>query len=311
MENIIEVKNFYKSYGKRQVLKDMNFSVKVGTIHGLLGPNGAGKTTTMKCLIGLQRGEAGELFIESFDCTQRYNPCISVGYLLEQPPLFEDLYVEEYLHYMGKIQGVQESSIDERVKLVSEKLGLLDVAKRRIGNLSKGYKQRLGIAQAIIHDPKIVILDEPTLGLDPQTVIEMRNLILELKKEHTVLVSSHQLHEMGIICDEITILLDGRVVQSGRKEEISAKLQNNRNFKLILKGEVDKFLSSLAEVKWIHSLETNVIEEETHLIFSISGEKDRRAEVVKLAVENNCDVLHFVENSKSLEEIFIDVTGKA
>lgn len=311
MENIIEVKKLSKSYGQRQVLKDMSFRVKSGTIHGLLGPNGAGKTTTMKCLLGLIKGDSGQLLVQNVDCTHNYNTHVSMGHLLEHPPLYDDLYVREYLTYMARIKGVKEAQLSQRIDLVADKLHLRDILKRRVGNLSKGYKQRLGIAQAIIHGPKIVILDEPTVGLDPQTVFEIRNLVLELKEDHTIIVSSHQLHEMELMCDEITILFNGSVLKSGSKEKISSNLKSRRLLELTVKGETKDFIEKMKSSPWFEQWTIDEKDDEKRIRITLQTENDVRAEVVRTAVEKRLDVLEVVCKGESLEDVFIEITRES
>lgn len=307
MNNSIELKSLSKSYGRRQVLKNVDLIVKKDRIHGLLGPNGAGKTTVMKSIIGLIQGESGEIIFNGSPISSNKKRSLSLGYLLEDPPLYEDMYVEEYLRFMGNIQGVHKNKLNERVEFVLGKLDLSDVMARRIGNLSQGYRQRLGIAQAIIHDPEVVILDEPTNGLDPKTIVEIRDLILSLKENHTILISSHQLHEMSLICDDITIVSNGDVLKSGDLSEISKDLNKSNHLTIELKeknDELERYLESLKEVKTVDKQSGDTM---TYVVTLLS-DRDLRPEIAKKTIEFNCHLLSFFETKTSLEDLFLNLT---
>lgn len=217
MENSIETKSLQKEYPGRVALSDISFNVKKGTIHGFLGPNGAGKTTTMKILTGLVTHSGGEYKIDG-----------RVGFLPENPPLYLNMTVDSYLLFVLSIYSDNESL--EKLQEVKKSCGLETVGDRLIGNLSKGFRQRVGIAQALIHSPEIIILDEPTVGLDPVAIVEIRNLIASLKGKHTVLFSSHQLHEVEVLCDEITLVDKGKVLISGSINEIQNRLTTKKQF---------------------------------------------------------------------------------
>ena len=202
----IEIKNLSKNYPGRVALNDISFSVKKGSVHGFLGPNGAGKSTTMKILSGLIPESSGEFKVNG-----------KVGFLPEHPPVYPNMSVEDYLTFVLKIYSPEKSTnhiAQNSVADVMEKTGLTDVKERLIGNLSKGYQQRVGIAQALVHSPEIIILDEPTVGLDPVAISDIRDLINKLKKDHTILFSTHQLHDVELLCSEITLINHGRIVVS-------------------------------------------------------------------------------------------------
>jgi ABC-2 type transport system ATP-binding protein len=208
----VVVDNVTRFYGNNKVVDDLSFKVREGSVHGFLGPNGAGKTTSMKMICGVIPPSEGSIVVKTS----------KIGMLLENPPLFMDMIVEDYLEYVCKIQGISTDRISTYVKEAIEKLNLEEVSRRLIRNLSKGYRQRVGVAQAIVFKPDLVVLDEPTIGLDPESVIEMRNFILQISKNHTVLISSHLLHEIELMCDEVTIINHGKIIASDSIDNIKA-----------------------------------------------------------------------------------------
>lgn len=293
MELAIEIENLCKSYPGRMALDNISFSVKKGSIHGFLGPNGAGKSTTMKILSGLIPETSG-----------RYKVNGKVGFLPEHPPVYPNMSVYDYLKFVFSIYAgaVNEARIDE----VMSKTGLTDVQNRLIGNLSKGYQQRVGIAQAIIHSPEIIILDEPTVGLDPVAIADIRSLILELKKEHTVLFSSHQLHDVELLCSDITLINRGEIVVSGAIETILSSLKTN----MVLKARVQNF-SEEQKIKLISTFGVDAVEmaldheqKNTLLKISTKGKADIRAELTRYLVDPSIGLLEFMEERGDLEDLF-------
>lgn len=293
MELAIEIENLSKSYPGRMALDNISFSVKKGSIHGFLGPNGAGKSTTMKILSGLIPETSG-----------RYKVNGKVGFLPEHPPVYPNMSVYDYLKFVFSIYAgaVNEARIDE----VMSKTGLTDVSSRLIGNLSKGYQQRVGIAQAIIHSPEIIILDEPTVGLDPVAIADIRSLILELKKDHTVLFSSHQLHDVELLCSDITLINRGEIVVSGAIETILASLKTN----MVLKARVQKF-SEEQRKKLISTFGVDSVEvaqdfeqKNTLLKIATKGKADIRAELARHLVDPSIGLLEFMEERGDLEDLF-------
>lgn len=293
MELAIEIENLCKSYPGRMALDNISFSVKKGSIHGFLGPNGAGKSTTMKILSGLIPETSG-----------RYKVNGKVGFLPEHPPVYPNMSVYDYLKFVFSIYAgaVNESRIDE----VMSKTGLTDVSSRLIGNLSKGYQQRVGIAQAIIHSPEIIILDEPTVGLDPVAIADIRSLILELKKEHTVLFSSHQLHDVELLCSDITLINRGEIVVSGAIETILASLKTN----MVLKARVQNFSEEqrkkLISTFGVDSVEVALDLEQKNTLLKIAtkGKADIRAELARHLVDPSIGLLEFTEERGDLEDLF-------
>jgi len=293
MELAIEIENLCKSYPGRMALDNISFSVKKGSIHGFLGPNGAGKSTTMKILSGLIPETSGKFKVNG-----------KVGFLPEHPPVYPNMSVYDYLKFVFSIYAgaVNVSRIDE----VMSKTGLTDVSSRLIGNLSKGYQQRVGIAQAIIHSPEIIILDEPTVGLDPVAIADIRSLILELKKDHTVLFSSHQLYDVELLCSDITLINRGEIVVSGAIETILSSLKTN----MVLKARVQNF-SEEQKKKLISTFGFDSVEvtqdleqKNTLLKIATKGKADIRAELARHLVDPTIGLLEFMEERGDLEDLF-------
>jgi len=221
---LIKVKNLSKNYGPVQAVKDISFTVEEGKVYGFLGPNGAGKSTTMNIITGCLSASAGEVSINGFDIVDEpieAKKCI--GYLPEIPPLYSDMTAYEYLEFIGRAKGLRSEELYDEMEYVMEKTDILSVSDRLLKNLSKGYRQRVGIAQAIMGDPDIIILDEPTVGLDPLQIIEIRALIRELSEEHTVILSSHILQEIEAVCDRVIMISMGRIVADAALSDITAK----------------------------------------------------------------------------------------
>ena len=293
MELAIEIQNLCKSYPGRMALDNISFTVKKGSIHGFLGPNGAGKSTTMKILSGLIPATSGN-----------FNVTGKIGFLPEHPPVYPNMSVYNYLKFVFSIYSgsVSESRINE----VMSKTGILDVRNRYIGNLSKGFQQRVGIAQAIIHSPEIIILDEPTVGLDPVAIADIRSLIMELKKEHTVLFSSHQLHDVELLCSDITLINRGEIVVSGAIETILNSLKTN----MVLKARVQNFSEEQKNLL-MNNFDVDAVEidkdlEQKNILLKIAtkGKTDIRAELTRFLVDPNIGLLEFTEERGDLEDLF-------
>ncbi|MBQ8524728.1 MAG: ABC transporter ATP-binding protein [Clostridia bacterium] len=250
---MIEAKNLVKRYGTNEALHGVSFTFEDGRIYGFLGPNGAGKSTTMNIITGCLAATEGEVSINGYDIYEdaaEAKRCI--GYLPEQPPLYNDMTVCEYLRYVGEAKGLKKEALFSGIELVMSKTSLYPVKDRLIKNLSKGYKQRVGIAQAILGDPPIIILDEPTVGLDPKQIIEIRELIRELGESHTVIISSHILTEISEICDYAVIIADGTVVASDTIENLTTMFEGSVNIKLDVRctvSQAENILSSIADIR--------------------------------------------------------------
>lgn len=305
MENILIVDGVTKEYPGRVAVDSVSFSVKKGSIHGFLGPNGAGKSTTMRMIAGLLPPTSGtiSLFGETV-LPEKKSFKNQIGLLPENAPLYPDMTVEDYLRFVGKLHGVNDLS--SRIDRLCEELTLKDVRKRLIGNLSKGYKQRVGLAQAIIYDAPFLILDEPTNGLDPQSVVELREFIRNLAKEKTILFSSHILSEVEQICDHITIIHQGKVRASGNLSDIHRRFRQGLVIRLgIGPGEKLPDLSSFGKYD-MSAVQHLGSEDQYHLSFE--NEKDMRPELLKFLLEKNHRVYTMVVEPPELEDIFLHMT---
>lgn len=293
----IILENVSKEYPGVQALKGISFRVKKGSVHAFLGPNGAGKSTTMKIITGLIPASSGRVEVSA-----------RVGFLPENPPLYTNMKVRDYLEFVGKIQtlsGIHQFSVDQ----ILEKCSLTHVSQRIIGNLSKGYKQRVGIAQALVFSPDIIILDEPTVGLDPKAIAEIRELILELKKDHTILLSTHQLHEASLICSDVTIINDGRILTSGSLEQVQKSFHSTQTLKAKVLSWSEQIKKDFLADFSLSDIEAVQEEQVTHLKFISNDKKDLREELLAKLVQKNCRPLEMREEKADLEEIFKMVTG--
>jgi ABC-2 type transport system ATP-binding protein len=305
MENILVVDGVSKEYPGRFAVKDASFTVKKGSIHGFLGPNGAGKSTTIKMISGLLRPTTGkiELFNEVVETTS-FHLKNHIGLLSDNPPLYEDMSVEKYLRFVARLHKVKK--IKEAVDSVLENLTLVPVRHRLIGNLSRGYKQRVGLAQAMVYDPPFLILDEPTNGLDPHTVVEFRELIKKLSASKTILFSSHILSEIEQICDEITIIHHGRIRASGNLAEIHRKFHQGLVLKVgLAPGESLPDLAQFGKHEITKHLDS-VREETFNVVFD--EDTDVRAELSKFLISKNLNLLTLQVDSPELEDIFLHMT---
>ena len=316
MKNAIEVKNLTKEFAQIKAVSNMTFSVKKGSIHGFLGPNGSGKSTTMKMICGLLVPSAGEIFVGGLKLETHFDQLKRrIGFLPENPPLYQSMLVGDYIKFVAGIRGVPSSKVKERVETILVQCGLEKVRDRRIGNLSLGYTQKVGVAQALVHDPEVVLLDEPTRGLDPEAVDEMRKLIKELKGERTLLLSSHLLNEVQNLCSEITIIKEGQVIQNGPLSEIRSLFQQQRVFKAEVRSFNEEVYQAF-ELKFGDVLNLDyekkkeLEREEYFLNLKMPKSSDYRSEVCNFLVEKNCGLLSFSEESIGVEEIFRLATAK-
>jgi len=303
---MIEVSHLTKAYGPRTAIDDLSFEVQPGEIVGFLGPNGAGKSTTMKILTGFMPATSGVAKVAGYDVFK--NPIEvkkNVGYLPENPPVYLDMQVGDYVAYAAKLHDVPQDKIKSAVNWALEKTTLTDVKNRLIGNLSKGYRQRVGLAQALVHNPKILILDEPTVGLDPKQIIEIRELIKSLAGDHTVILSSHILPEVTATCQRIIVISKGKIVAQDTLDQISARLRKGLIYNLMVKSPSQDGLQAIRALPGIQnaSLAGNklVIELQSTAI-------ENRDRIVDCAVSKGMGVLEFSSEKVSLEDIFLQLT---
>ena len=307
---MIEVRNLTKRYGPHTAVDGLTFTIREGQVLGFLGPNGAGKTTTMNMLAGYLPPTEGSILIGGTDLAQdSIKAKQMIGYLPEVPPLYPDLTVTEELLFMAGLRGVPRTKRQEEVRRVMEKMDLEAVKTRLIRNLSKGYRQRCGMAQAMIGDPDILLLDEPTSGLDPRQITEMRALIKELGKKHTVLVSSHILSEVSEICDTVLILSEGKIAASGTPSDLARENTGTR-VRFLTKGTEGEIREALRTIPAGKTLQTWQEGELRGAELSGSGEGDIRAAVSKALFAAGLPVYEIRAEKRSLEDIFLMKTKK-
>ena len=296
----IEVKSVYKYFGEQAAVKDISFSVKKGEIVGFLGPNGAGKSTTMRMITGFLPVSSGEIYVSGLKVgIDNLKAQQKIGYLPENNPLYVDMYVKEYLEFVGRIYKV--SNLKNRIKEMIEAVGLELEQHKKIGALSKGYRQRVGLAQAIIHDPEVLILDEPTSGLDPNQLVEIRELIKSIGKEKTLMLSTHIMQEAEAICDKIVIISKGEIVTN--KSTLELQKQTSGEFLFVeFQQEVSK--SQLKKIKGIDGVEPY----NNGFLLKSKSLDELKINVSQFTQENNLVIMTLNTESKSLEEIFKDLT---
>lgn len=307
---MIELKNVTKVYGTRKAVDNISFSVDKGEIVGFLGPNGAGKTTTMKMITGYMPPTSGTIKIAGYDIVEQpIEAKKHIGYLPEVPPLYLDMTVEAYLHFVGGIKGVPPKKRREDVERIIHEVGLTDVRKRLIKNLSKGYKQRVGLAQAIIGDPDVLVLDEPTVGLDPKQIKEIRDIIKELGKKHTIILSTHILPEVSMVCDRVIIINKGKIVAIDKTENLSAALQNSRRYFIKVEGPYEEVVNSLKKIEGVTNIEAEVDSDNTiKLTVESSADKDVRKDMFFTFAKKGFPILELKMLNYSLEEVFLELT---
>ena len=298
----IKVENITKIYGSQKALDEVSFEIKSGEIIGFLGPNGAGKSTMMKILTCYIPQTSGKAEVCGFDVKeQSLEVRKQVGYLPEHNPLYLDMYVKEYLAFIGGLHHIK--NVTARVKEMIETVGLQVEQNKKIGALSKGYRQRVGLAQALIHNPKVLILDEPTSGLDPNQLEEIRNLIKETGKEKTVMLSTHIMQEVEAVCDRVIIINKGKIVAN----DDTLHLQQNSSAKQVLRVEFDKEVSKSSLKKIEGVIEVNQLEGNNWHIIT-DADKDIRKEIFNYAVANGLSVLAMQKEEQKLEDIFKQLT---
>ncbi len=305
---MIELKNVTKKYGKFKAVDNISFSVKEGEIIGLLGPNGAGKSTTMNMITGFIEQAEGEIIINGYDITKKPKKAKkSIGYMPEGVPLYTDLTVKEFVTYMAEIKQVNRKERKEKVEKIIEKTGLKDVEKKLIRNLSRGYKQRVSMAGALVGEPKILILDEPTVGLDPKQITEIRNMIKELGKTHTVILSSHILSEVSQICNKVIIINKGKIVAIDTPENLENKVNNKNCVYVTVEDKDNKIETVKNRIKEIKSLELTQENEDgtKQYIIEAEGEIDLRKTIFNEFAKENITIFEMKKADTTLEEAFM------
>ena len=305
---MIEIDNLVKKYGEHVAVDHLSLTVEPGKIYGFLGPNGAGKSTTMNIITGYLGATSGTVTINGHDIfkePEEAKKC--VGYLPEIPPLYADMTVLEYLNFVAELKKLQKSLRKRYVEEAMETTGILDVKNRMICNLSKGYRQRVGFAQAILGYPEIIILDEPTVGLDPKQIIEIRDLIKKLGEKHTVILSSHILTEISAVCDHVFIISKGKLVASDSTENLLDQMSGAQEIELTVRSEADRAKALLEEIEFVDHADLKDAKEGSILIRAKSG-NDIREEVFQLMAENHIPVLEMRTVTKSLEDVFLQIT---
>jgi gliding motility-associated transport system ATP-binding protein len=313
---MIRATNLSKYYGGKRALGPVSFEINDGETVGFLGLNGAGKTTALRILACDLRPSAGTIEVGGVDAVaEPHEVRKRIGFLPENPPLYADMIVTDYLRFAGELRGMSREEVKRRLPEILEITDIGDVAGDPIGTLSHGYRQRVGVAQAIVHDPKFLILDEPTRGLDPVQIVEMRNLVHDLKQNHTVLISSHILTEISQTCDRLLVLGNGKILGAGREQDLAASESEIRQISIIVrppggddpKGRIRTVLAAVGGVKTV----ADPYEQGGGLLFKLSTTKDCRAEVSRAVVEAKLDLIKLDYARSELENTFIRLVGGA
>lgn len=309
---MIEVENLVKRYGSHMAVDHLSFHVKKGQIYGFLGPNGAGKSTTMNIMTGYVAATEGSVRINGYDIlTQPEEAKRCIGYLPELPPLYQEMTVSEYLKFVSELKRIPKEDRKKQIKEVMEMTMIADVSERLIRNLSKGYKQRVGLAQAILGYPEVIILDEPTVGLDPKQIIEIRDLIRSLGENHTVILSSHILSEVSAVCDHIMIISEGRLVASDSPEGLQ-KLQNKTaSLEITVLGKEENVKDTLGKLEGIQEMvySSNKEKNEVYISLKTAFDKDISREAGTALAEMQIPVIAMSKQEETLEDIFLELTA--
>ena len=310
---MIEINNLVKKYGDHVAVDNLSLKVEPGKIYGFLGPNGAGKSTTMNIITGYLGATSGEVKINGFDIfTQPEEAKKCVGYLPEIPPLYIDMTVVEYLDFVAELKKLDKKNRKNYVKEAMDTTGITEVSGRMIRNLSKGYKQRVGLAQAILGYPEVIILDEPTVGLDPMQIIEIRNLIKKLGENHTVILSSHILTEISAVCDHVFIISKGKLVASDSTEMLLSEMSGEQEISLTIKGDAEAVSNSVKDIEDVTNVNICEASEEGTSLLIVTAKKksDVREHVFEKVISCNAVILEMKTVSKSLEDVFLELTDE-
>lgn len=309
---MVEVTNLVKRYGNHTAVDHLNFTVEDGQIYGFLGPNGAGKSTTMNIMTGYIAATEGQVLINGHDIMEEPSEAKKcIGYLPELPPLYMDMTVYEYLRFVAELKKLPKKEGEAQISEIMDRVKITDMKNRLIKNLSKGYRQRVGLAQAIIGYPEIIILDEPTVGLDPKQIIEIRDLIRDLGKKHTVILSSHILSEVSAVCDQVMIISKGRLVAKDTPENLNNMASGTTDIYIEVKGDKEKVRAALKSCRDIDYIEVNSYEKDKNLgkyTVHVKDNHDIREEIFYKMAELETPILEMSISRKSLEDIFLELT---
>ena len=311
---MIEVRNLVKKYGNHVAVDHLNFTVEKGKIYGFLGPNGAGKSTTMNMITGYIASTEGDILIDGHNILEEPEEAKKrIGYLPEIPPLYQDMTVREYLEFAAELKAIPREKKKSNIEEVMSTTKIEDVKNRLIKNLSKGYKQRVGLAQALLGYPEIIILDEPTVGLDPKQIIEIRDLIKGLGRKHTVILSSHILSEVSAVCDHVLIIDKGRLVASDSPENLSKLMAGDNSLELTIKGREEDIRKAFDMVENIQEViyHDSLVKGACDVTVKVSGEQDIRENIFFALAEMKCPILKMQSGNMSLEEVFLKLTDDA
>ncbi len=302
---MIRVENLTKYYGKRLAVDNISFNVGKSEIVGFLGPNAAGKTTTMRILTGFLAPTQGEIWVAGYDMlSHSLEGRQHIGYFAESVPLYSDMTVRSYLDFLARLRGLGKNRIKTRIEEVVDICHLGEYIDVLIGKLSKGFRQRVGVAQAIIHEPEVLILDEPTIGIDPIQVAVTRQLIKELGKERTILLSTHILSEVSVTCERVIIINEGKIVAEDRIENLSSLISGSKRIRLEVEGPIEKVAERLRQIKGV----LQVSYEDSHYIVKCSAGQDPRGKIMETIVQGGWTLLSLESIEMSLEDIFLKLT---
>ena len=308
---MIEVKNLVKKYGEHLAVSNLSFTVEKGEILGFLGPNGAGKSTTMNMITGYISATEGNVIVNGHDIFDEPEEAKkSIGYLPEIPPLYPDMTVKEYLSFVADIKKVPRSKKAKEIEIVMRKTGVEHYSNTLIKYLSKGYRQRVGLAQAIVGSPDLIILDEPTVGLDPMQIIEIRTLIKDLSKNHAVILSSHILAEISAVCDKVMIINEGHLIVSDTPANLGKHFKDSNSIRMTVKGSKEKIHNALSSIKEIAKIEykKSMTENSLDIVIQCSAQSDIRERIFYALASIQCPILEMTTKSMNLEDIFIKIT---
>jgi ABC-2 type transport system ATP-binding protein len=309
---MIEVCHLTKRYARHEAVRDISFSVGRGEVVGFLGPNGAGKTTTMRMLTGYLPPSSGTVAVAGLDVFRdSVEARAKIGYMPENVPLYEDMRVREYLKFRAQLKGLRGGRVRERVSAVIETCGLEPVRRRMIGTLSKGYRQRVGLADALVHDPELLILDEPTNGLDPNQIRQIRSLIRRLGESRTVLLSTHILHEVEMTCGRVIIIDQGRIKAADTPANLTARMRAAGRIELEIKAEFDTASRAVGEIEQVKKVQSELLDDGwTRLMVWVDSGTDARERIAAMAASNGWPLRSMFRHQATLEDVFVELTRR-